>query len=101
MYAADYMPMPMETRAELLADLCKRLEDLTAKSGYAQVAVDVLIGPTAKVIVEAARDRNVDLIVMGTHGRHGMAHLLLGSIAERVVRTASCPVLTVRSPSGA
>jgi universal stress protein A len=101
LYAADYMPMPMETRAELLADLRKRLEDLTAKSGYAQVAVDVLIGPTAKVIVEAARDRNVDLIVMGTHGRHGMAHLLLGSIAERVVRTASCPVLTVRSPSGA
>jgi len=35
---------------------------------------------------------------MGTHGRHGMAHLLLGSVAERVVRTATCPVLTVRPP---
>ncbi len=39
-----------------------------------------------------------DLIVMGTHGRTGVAHLLLGSVAERLVRTAPCPVLTVRHP---
>jgi hypothetical protein len=38
---------------------------------------------------------------MGTHGRTGVPHLLMGSVAERVVRTASCPVLTVRNPAGA
>jgi nucleotide-binding universal stress UspA family protein len=52
----------------------------------------------ALAIVQYARDAGVDLIVMGTHGRGGMAHLLMGSVAERVVRTAPCPVLTVRHP---
>jgi|KBSSwiStaDraftv2_1062776.scaffolds.fasta_scaffold48265_1 nucleotide-binding universal stress UspA family protein len=56
----------------------------------------VLNGPTAPTIVEYATDRAFDLIVMGTHGRTGVAHLLLGSVAEQVVRTAPCPVLTVR-----
>ena len=49
-------------------------------------------------IVAYARDEAFDLIVMGTHGRGAMAHLLMGSVAERVVRTAPCPVLTVRHP---
>jgi len=49
-------------------------------------------------ITQHARDAGVDLIVMGTHGRGGVAHLLMGSVAERVVRTAPCPVLTVRHP---
>jgi nucleotide-binding universal stress UspA family protein len=40
----------------------------------------------------------VDLIVMGTHGRSGVAHLLIGSVAEKIVRAASCPVLTIRHP---
>jgi nucleotide-binding universal stress UspA family protein len=52
----------------------------------------------AAAIVEYAADAKVDLIIMGTHGRGAMAHLLMGSVAERVVRTASCPVLTVRHP---
>jgi nucleotide-binding universal stress UspA family protein len=56
----------------------------------------VLFGPPAKTIVEHAADNGFDLIVMGTHGRGGVAHLLLGSVAERVVRSARCPVLTVR-----
>lgn len=47
-------------------------------------------------IIDAARDNNVDLIIVGTHGRSGFAHLLLGSTAERVVRHAPCPVLIVR-----
>lgn len=53
---------------------------------------------TAEAIVEYAKMSNVDIIVMGTHGRGGFAHLLMGSVAERVVRTAPCPVLTVRHP---
>jgi nucleotide-binding universal stress UspA family protein len=53
-------------------------------------------GQAAKQICRYAEEQDVDLIVMGTHGRGGVAHLLLGSVAERVVRTARCPVLTVR-----
>lgn len=52
----------------------------------------------ALAIVSYARDERIDLIVMGTHGRGAMAHLLMGSVAERVVRTAPCPVLTVKHP---
>ena len=52
----------------------------------------------ALTIVNYARDEAIDLIVMGTHGRGPMAHLLMGSVAERVVRTAPCPVLTVKHP---
>ena len=52
----------------------------------------------ASAIVDYARQASVDLIVMGTHGRGAVAHLLMGSVAERVVRTAPCPVLTVRHP---
>ncbi len=49
-------------------------------------------------IVQYAKDNGIDIIVLGTHGRTGMAHMLMGSIAEKVVRKAHCPVLTVRSP---
>jgi nucleotide-binding universal stress UspA family protein len=50
-----------------------------------------------ETIVESATNLGCDLIVMGTHGRRGLSHLLLGSVAERVVRTSTVPVLTVRS----
>jgi nucleotide-binding universal stress UspA family protein len=53
---------------------------------------------TAEAIIEYAKMYNGDVIGMGTHGRGGFAHLLMGSVAERVVRTAPCPVLTVRHP---
>ncbi len=56
----------------------------------------VVRGHPADAIVDLARDSRMDLIVMGTHGRSGVAHFLMGSVATRVVRTASCPVLTVR-----
>jgi nucleotide-binding universal stress UspA family protein len=53
-------------------------------------------GVPAHTIVEVAKDRNYDLVVMGTHGHTGFSHVLLGSVAEAVVRHAECPVLTVR-----
>jgi universal stress protein A len=53
-------------------------------------------GLAAKDIVAYADAHNIDLIVMGTHGRRGVAHLILGSVAEHVVRTSRCPVLTVQ-----
>ncbi len=61
---------------------------------------EIVSGTTAHSIVEYAAERGIDLIVMGTHGRSGVAHLLMGSVAERVVRTAPCPVLTVCRESG-
>ena len=62
-------------------------------------AVEYRHGVPHQEIVRYAAERSIDLIVMGTHGRRGLAHALLGSVAERVVRTAACPVLTVRERS--
>jgi CBS domain-containing protein len=58
--------------------------------------VHVRTGDSARAVVEAARELRADLIVMPTHGRHGLPRFFLGSVAERVVREAPCPVLTVR-----
>ena len=60
-------------------------------------AVMVTAAEPAEAIVEYAKEHDVDLIVMGTHGRRGFTHLFMGSVAERV-RTAPCPVLTVQHP---
>jgi len=57
---------------------------------------EVMFGTPARDIVNHAAANDIDLIVMGTHGRGGVHHLLMGSVAERVVRAAPCPVLTVR-----
>ncbi|HVU05256.1 MAG TPA: universal stress protein [Polyangiaceae bacterium] len=61
------------------------------------LTVHVLEGEPASLITDFAKQNHVDLIVMGTHGRTGLLHLALGSVAEKVVRLAECPVLTVRS----
>ncbi len=55
-------------------------------------------GPAFLEIIRYARDNDIDLLVMGTHGRSGLTHVLLGSVAEKVVRKAPCPVLTIRHP---
>ena len=59
----------------------------------------VKVGPDAEKIIEAAQEKDADLIVMATHGRTGLYHALLGSVAEKVVRQAPCPVLTIRPKS--
>lgn len=56
------------------------------------------VGAPFLEIINAAVSEGTDLIVMGTHGRSGLAHVLMGSVAERVVRKAPCPVLTIRHP---
>lgn len=76
---------------EQLAVLATRLAEHQVKS---ETCVEP--GVPYQVIVDTAARRRVDLIVMATHGRTGLSHLLLGSVAERVVRSAACPVLTVR-----
>ena len=58
----------------------------------------IVQGGAADEIVKTANDEHADMIVIATHGNTGLQHLLLGSVAEKVVRHASCPVLTVRVP---
>ena len=60
------------------------------------VTTEIRGGPASDGITNAAAAAGADLIVMSTHGRSGLPHLLLGSVAERVVRSANCPVLVVR-----
>ena len=74
----------------------RRLRDRYRRAGARCRAV-LASGQPASAIVETARKLRADWIVLGTHGRGGVAHLLLGSVAERVVRTATCPVPTVRA----
>jgi nucleotide-binding universal stress UspA family protein len=61
--------------------------------------VAVIHGVPFHEIIETAKMQQVDLIVMGTHGRAGLQYMLLGSVAEKVVHLAPCPVLVVRQPT--
>lgn len=72
-----------------------------ALDGNETVTCELLPGAPYQTILTVAEDGEFDLIVMGTHGRTGLSHALLGSVAEKVVRHASCPVLTVRAPRDA
>lgn len=63
-----------------------------------KVTTEVLFGPAAMSIIDAATANQADMIVMGTHGHGAVMHMVLGNVAERVVRGAPCPVLTVREP---
>ena len=77
-----------------------QLRELTARvqPRYALVSPLLITGVPFLEIIHQARERQVDLIVMGTRGRSGLSHILIGSCAERVVRKAPCPVLTVKHP---
>jgi len=74
------------------------LREVTDAAGKAGVPAEtkVVTGIPSEDIIRVAQELPADLIIMGTHGRAGMSHLLLGSVAEKVVRRAPCPVLTVR-----
>lgn len=93
------MPMVDDVQmGQLREALEKRLQDAAKHardSGAAQVTTHLATGPAPAEIVRLANELHADLIVMGTHGRSGLTHLLLGSVTEKVVRKASCPVLTV------
>ncbi len=75
-----------------LATLAQR-----AKKAGARATTLLLNGDPTQQIIRAARSKRADLVVVGTHGRRGLSKLFLGSVAERVVGTAPCPVVTVRS----
>jgi len=101
-YGADAYAVSMpELQQELEDEARKQLAALVVDNDPEPMPVrQVLItsdAPATAIVDYAARE-HIDLIVTGTHGRGGVAHLLMGSVAERVVRTAPCPVLTVRHP---
>jgi universal stress protein A len=77
------------------------LQELAIELRAKDVPARALLRPglASGEIVATAKAEHADLVVMGTHGRTGLAHALLGSVAERVLRTAPCPVLTVRAPA--
>jgi universal stress protein A len=85
--------------SQRLGDEAEReLAKIVARIFDVNVTTEVLFGTPAKALVEDATLNHADLIVMGTHGHGAMMHLLMGNVAERVVRMAPCPVLTVREP---
>ena len=93
-------PMANDPHA-IEAGITRRLLDtLTDEDRTVLHAVPVLrtSDSPAEEIVKYAQAEQIDLIVLGTHGRPGVAHFLMGSVAEKVVRTAPCPVLTLRHP---
>jgi universal stress protein A len=98
-YAVNFDPDALleAQRAEATASLDRQLRGAKEAGLTAQVAIRV--GVDYHEILEYARAQAVDLIIMGTHGRTGLAHVLLGSVAEKVVRRAPCPVLTIKHPS--
>ena len=89
-------PQPMVVLHDHHEAALTQLRDLMPASFQGTWDVDVTAGPPAETIVHVAHERDADLIVIGTHGRTGLSHVLLGSVAEKVVRLAPCPVLTVK-----
>jgi nucleotide-binding universal stress UspA family protein len=92
-------PVNQQYLADLLKQASSQLVDLKVRAGQRGIAITtrVATGIPSEEVIAAARAEDSDLIVMGTRGKTGLSHILLGSTAERVVRGAPCPVLTVRT----
>jgi nucleotide-binding universal stress UspA family protein len=88
---------PHAVKTATFRRLASRISDDDGGTLHATAVLETSDDP-ADAIVKHARAHGIDLIVMGTHGRGAMAQILVGSVAEKVVRTAPCPVLTVRHP---
>src|SRR6476620_12397830 len=98
-YSGMAEPLPIADIAEQLEDSAEReLPKLAECDECAGLNVEEMVvhGEAAAEIVRVAKDRNVDLIVIASHGRTGLGRILFGSTAEAVVRHASCPVLVVK-----
>ena len=89
----------IQRESDILAIVNKRLDETEKKGkemGIKSIITVTQSGIPYKKIVEFANEEKIDLIVMGTHGRSGIAHFLIGSVTEKVIRTAPCPVLVIR-----
>jgi nucleotide-binding universal stress UspA family protein len=95
----DTVTLPPPQRVEDI-DVALRERLRALKPNEPRIAVEnyLLIGDEASEIIQLAEQTSADLIVMGTHGRTGLKRLLMGSVAEKVLRDAPCPVVTVREP---
>jgi len=95
----SYLGVSPEARATAVADARERLAHRITRRDreLLHARSEIIVGATADTIADYAESLRIDLIVMGTHGRTGFAHILIGSVAETVVRTAPCPVLTVHA----
>ena len=103
MAAEAYISEAPALRTAMLDDARERLRHRAIPRPAAAVPIEteVLFGHGARTIAEYAAERGVDLIVMGTHGRSGIKRALVGSVTERVVRSALVPVFSVREPESA
>ena len=90
-------PVPPVTPADLDAEKAK-LNEITPEQGV-EFRREFIVGSPADILVNYAKEKKIDLVVMGTHGRTGLSRLLMGSVAEGIVRRAPCPVLTIKQPS--
>lgn len=94
-------PEPTVVRRDLSDEALAKLHDLVPEACKDTWQVALAVGRPAEAVVRFAQEQHVDLIVMATHGRTGLKHVLLGSVAEKVVQLAPCPVLTVRRAGNA
>jgi nucleotide-binding universal stress UspA family protein len=94
----EMLMLPPLSRRDELAAAEAKLHDLQNETTKVRIETEVREGDPAEQILQAATDHECALIVMGTHGRTGLSRLLMGSVAEQVVRKAGCPVLTVKTP---
>jgi nucleotide-binding universal stress UspA family protein len=91
-----YYGIPEPTTDELMS----MLHDVKPTDAGVPVEYRLITGDPADAVVRLAEDDDVDLIVLGSHGRTGLTRLLMGSVAEAIVRKARCPVLVYKQPAG-
>ncbi len=84
-----------ESAEQKMASFCEELDAFSKKVGVKEMHYKVFIGDVAEQIVEHAAEVKADLIVMGTHGYKGLEKIMFGSVADKVVRAAACPVMTI------
>jgi nucleotide-binding universal stress UspA family protein len=96
----NVMPPVMPSNEQMTAAVREALDRLIKENQLDKFKVhaEIRLGTPFYEIIQFAKENNVDLIIMGTHGHSGLAHMLLGSVTEKVVRKGPCPVLTVRHP---
>lgn len=97
----DYASIPLGVQEDIERAAARQTDSLLTDEDRRELharAITVTADSPAAAIVKHAKDSQADLIVVGTHGRGAVGHLFLGSVAERVVRLAPCPVLTVHHP---